>query len=142
MNRIVAYFLIISGVPMGYLFSYFWQPAMSRILYSLSDYFSSFNGIVFIGREVVPTGGAMAEIAADMQVLAWAGIVMGVIFMGALVMASNKSGSRRARMLWVCGVGLLVGFVSMLIVPGIVERRAMEHTMPPGIRQLLDQMRH
>ena len=140
MNRIVAYLLILSGIPFGYALSYFWLPATTRLLFSLSDYFSSFQGTVFLGREGMPLRGGFAEIGADMQVLAWIGIILGIIFMAALVFAANKRESMGQRMLWVCGVGLLVGFISMLTIPGIMERRVLEHTMPPGMRQLLKDM--
>ena len=138
MNRILAYLLIPSGIPFGYALSYFWLPATSRLRVSMSDYFSSFRGNVFLGREGIRGSGALAEIVADMQVLAWAGIILGLLFMGALVFAGNKRELMGRRMLWVCGAGLLVGFVSMLIVPGIMERRFMEHSMPPGLRQMIE----
>ena len=89
MTRSTSYFLIILGIPIGYILSYFAQPGFFRMFNSLGDYVVKAGSILPPPSDtpneglaaMLPAAASTSSVGFSIWVTAWIGIVLGALLM-------------------------------------------------------------
>lgn len=73
--------IVILGVPLGYIASYFFQPGFYRLLVGISDYVTSCKSILLAQTADNSPPGPLQD---SMAKTAWIGIVVGLVVASSL----------------------------------------------------------
>jgi len=90
MNRIRSYALVLVGVPLGYILSYFFQPGAVRMFMSLGDYVGKAQEILIAQHPEVSEHSATYQIEHSLGSAAWLGVGIGVVAMGVIANIASK----------------------------------------------------